>query len=62
MSKGQAAFETLLFTYADLFTDGLMVFEYFSRGRTFFASLMASVLGFSLVLQGLVAHFCGQGA
>jgi hypothetical protein len=61
MSKGQAAIETLLFTYADLATDVLMIVQYYADGRLGVATLMLAVLGFSLVVQALCGHFCGQG-
>ena len=61
MSKGQAAIETLLFTYADLATDVLMIVQYYADGRLGVATLMLAVLGFSLVVQALCGHFFGQG-
>ena len=61
MSKGQAAIETLLFTYADLATDVLMIVQYFADGRLGVATLMLAVLGFSLVVQALIGHVFGQG-
>ena len=61
MSKGQAALETLLFTYADLATDVLMIWQYYADGRSGVATLMLAVLVNSLVVQGLVGHFSGQG-
>ena len=61
MSKGQAAIETLLFTYADLATDVLMIVQYYADGRSGVATLMLAVLGFSLVMQALGGHFFGQG-
>ena len=61
MFKGQAAIETLLFTYADLATDVLMIVQYYADGRSGVATLMLAVLGFSLVVQALGGHFFGQG-
>ena len=61
MSKGQAAIETLLFTYADLATDVLMIVQYYADGRSGVATLMLAVLGFSLVVQALWGHVSGQG-
>ena len=61
MSKGQAAIETLFFTYADLATDILLIVEYYAKGRSGTATLMLAVLVFSLVVQALFGHFSGQG-
>ena len=61
MSKGQAAIETLLFTYADLATDVLMIVQYYADGRSGVATLMLAVLWFSLVVQAFGGHVFGQG-
>ena len=61
MSKGQAAVETLLFTYADLATDILLIVEYYAKGQPGTATLMLAVLGFSLVIQAAGGHAFGQG-
>jgi len=61
MSKGQAAIETLLFTYADMATDVLMIAQYYADGRATVATLMAAVLAFSLVVQAFCGHALGQG-
>ena len=61
MSKGQAAIETLLFTYADMATDVLMIAQYYADGRATVATLMAAVLAFSLVVQAFSGHATGQG-
>ena len=61
MSKGQAAVETLFFTYTDLATDILLIVEYYAKGRSGTATLMLAVLVFSLVVQALFGHISGQG-
>ena len=61
MSKGQAAIETLLFTYADVATDVLMIVQYYADGRATVATLMAAILAFSLVVQAVSGHAFGQG-
>ena len=61
MSKGQAAIETLLFTYADLATDVLMIAQYYADGRATVATVMLAVLVCSLVVQAFTTHALGQG-
>lgn len=61
MSKAQVAVETLLYTYADLTTDGLLIVKYFAEGRTAVGTLMLAMLAFSLVVQAGVGHVSGQG-
>ena len=61
MAKGVAAVETLVITYADLGTDCMMIGQYFTLGRWVEASLMLGVLVNSLLMQGVTAHFFGQG-
>ena len=61
MGKAQAAIETLLFTYADMATDVLMIVKYYADGRASVATMMAAVLAFSLVVQAFFGHVSGQG-